>query len=91
MGAITRYLVTAAALILLSACGKLATNVDTGTANQILHLGNGSEPSGLDPHLITDVGASRIVSELLEGLVGLHPKTLTPEPAAASSWHEYRR
>ena len=86
MRAITRYLVTAAALILLSACGKLATNVDTGTANQILHLGNGSEPSGLDPHLITDVGASRIVSELLEGLVGLHPKTLTPEPAAASSW-----
>jgi oligopeptide transport system substrate-binding protein len=86
MGAITRYLVTAAALILLSACGKLATNVDTGTANQILHLGNGSEPSGLDPHLITDVGASRIVSELLDGLVGLHPKTLAPEPSAASSW-----
>jgi oligopeptide transport system substrate-binding protein len=86
MRATTRYLVTAAALILLSACGKLATNVDTGTANQILHLGNGSEPSGLDPHLITDLGASRIVSELLEGLVGLHPKTLAPEPAAASSW-----
>ncbi len=86
MGAITRYLVTAAALILLSACGKLATNVDTGTVNQILHLGNGSEPSGLDPHLITDVGASRIVSELLEGLVGLHPQTLSPEPSAASSW-----
>jgi oligopeptide transport system substrate-binding protein len=86
MRATTRYLVTAAALILLSACGKLATNVDTGTANQILHLGNGSEPSGLDPHLITDVGASRIVSELLEGLVGLHPKTLSPEPSAASSW-----
>lgn len=86
MRATTRYLVTAAALILLSACGKLATNVDTGTANQILHLGNGSEPSGLDPHLITDVGASRIVSELLEGLVGLDPKTLAPEPSAASSW-----
>jgi oligopeptide transport system substrate-binding protein len=86
MRATTRYLVTAAALILLSACGKLATNVDTGTANQILHLGNGSEPSGLDPHLITDVGASRIVSELLEGLVGLNPKTLAPEPSAASSW-----
>jgi oligopeptide transport system substrate-binding protein len=86
MRATTRYLVTAAALILLSACGKLATNVDTGTANQILHLGNGSEPSGLDPQLLTDVGAARIVSEFLEGLVGLHPKTLSPEPSAASSW-----
>jgi oligopeptide transport system substrate-binding protein len=60
--------------------------VDTGTANQVLHLGNGSEPSGLDPHLITDVGASRIVAELLEGLIGLDPKTLAAEPAAASSW-----
>jgi oligopeptide transport system substrate-binding protein len=26
------------------------------------------------------------VSEVLEGLVGLNPKTLAPEPAAASSW-----
>lgn len=82
----TRYLIAAAVLMVLTACGKLATNVDTGTANQILHLGNGSEPSGLDPHLITDLGASRIVSELLEGLIGLNRKTLVPEPAGAASW-----
>ena len=82
----TRYLVIVVALMLLIACDKLATNVETGTANQILHLGNGSEPSGLDPHLITDLGASRIVSELLEGLIGLDRKTLAPESAAASSW-----
>lgn len=86
MRAATRHLLIITALILISACGRLATNVDTGTANQVLHLGNGSEPSGLDPHLITDVGASRIVAELLEGLIGLDPKTLAAEPAAASSW-----
>lgn len=61
-------------------------NVVTGTRGQILHLGNGTEPQGLDPHLITGVQEHRIVSALLEGLVSKNPATLAPEPGVAEQW-----
>jgi oligopeptide transport system substrate-binding protein len=49
-------------------------------------MGNGSEPPTLDPHLSTAVNSNIIISTLLEGLVTPNPKTLKPEPGAASSW-----
>ena len=64
----------------------MENNVDTGTAQQILHLGNGGEPPSLDPHLSTAVNSSNIISALLEGLVTPDPVTLEPEPGAAASW-----
>ncbi len=72
--------------LLTAACGPMDNNVDTGTAGQILHLGNGSEPPSLDPHLSTAVNSSNIISTLLEGLVTPNPKTLEPEAGAAISW-----
>ncbi|MGY8816107.1 MAG: peptide ABC transporter substrate-binding protein, partial [Gammaproteobacteria bacterium] len=53
---------------------------------QILHLGNGTEPQGLDPHVVTGVTEHNVIMSLLEGLVGLHPATLVPVPAVAESW-----
>ncbi len=52
----------------------------------ILHVGNGAEPQDLDPHLVTGVPESRILSALFEGLTDVDPRTLEPIPGAAESW-----
>ncbi len=75
-----------ALLCLLTACGPMENNVNTGTAKQILHLGNGGEPPSLDPHLSTAVNSGNIISALLEGLVTPDPVTLKPVPGVAASW-----
>lgn len=77
-------------LILCSLIGACTSgeppNVVTGTRNQILHISNGTEPQGLDPHLVTGVQEYRIISALLEGLVSKNPYTLAPEPGVAERW-----
>ncbi len=75
-------------LMALSGCtNDHNTNVITGALTQTLHIGNGAEPQDLDPHIVTGVTEHRIISALLEGLVGKDPKTLKPIPAVAESWH----
>jgi oligopeptide transport system substrate-binding protein len=54
--------------------------------DNILRLGNGDEPQGLDPHLISGVMEQNILSSLLEGLATEDPKTLQPIPGAAERW-----
>ena len=49
-------------------------------------LGNGSEPEGLDPHIVTGVPEHFILAALLEGLLNENPKTLAPEPGVAERW-----
>ncbi len=71
---------------LLSGCDLGPSNVESGTRNQILHLGNGTEPKDLDPHSVTGVPEHNIISALFEGLVTVNPKTLAPEPGIAASW-----
>tara|TARA_B110000438_G_scaffold78251_1_gene78439 strand:+ start:1329 stop:3128 length:1800 start_codon:yes stop_codon:yes gene_type:complete len=71
---------------LVLACSRPPSNVETGARDQVLHLGNGAEPQSLDPHIATSVGASHILSSLLEGLMSEHPKTLEPQPGVAESW-----
>ncbi|GAF93677.1 unnamed protein product, partial [marine sediment metagenome] len=53
---------------------------------QVFNWGNGTEPQDLDPHIVTGVPEHHIISELFEGLVSVHPKTLKPIPAMAESW-----
>ena len=53
---------------------------------QILRVGNGSEPKGLDPAKITGVPEAHIVSNLFEGLVSHDPVTLASIPGVAESW-----
>lgn len=71
---------------LAGGCGKRETRVEVGDREQILHLGNKSEPQELDPHIVEGVGEQNIISALLEGLTTENPKTLEPEPGSASSW-----
>lgn len=73
-------------LLLLSGCDLGPSNVESGTRDQILHLGNGTEPKDLDPHTVTGVPENNIISALFEGLISPHPQTLAPEPGIAASW-----
>lgn len=75
-----------AACLLLTQCSGGESRVDRGTAEGVLHIGNGAEPQGIDPHITTGVPESRILQALFEGLVGKDPATLDPIPAVAERW-----
>jgi len=71
----------------LSACKSSRSKADQCADDGVLLIGNASEPSGLDPQLVTGVSESRIISALLEGLITYHPKNDSePEPGMAESW-----
>ncbi len=74
------------ASIALTGCGPNQSNVQTGNAKQELFIGIGTEPEGLDPHLVTGVTEHYVMLSLLEGLVTVHPETLEIEPGMAKSW-----
>ncbi len=83
-----------AALTLLVGCGGGSeesggnglTRVQQGNLDGVLHFGNGIEPEGLDPHIVTGVSENKIVSALFEGLVTKSPVTLEAEPGVAETW-----
>ncbi|MEQ8409500.1 MAG: peptide ABC transporter substrate-binding protein [Gammaproteobacteria bacterium] len=79
----------AAVLLLLVGCGggeDGLTRVQQGNLDGVLHFGNGIEPEGLDPHIVTGNAENKIVSALFEGLVGKNPETLEVEPGVAETW-----
>jgi oligopeptide transport system substrate-binding protein len=73
-------------LLLCQSCGDVQTNTERAKHTGILHIGNGTEPVDLDPHIATGVPEHNIISALLEGLVAEHPKTLAPVPGIAKRW-----
>lgn len=73
-------------VLLLSACGKRGTAVDAGNREQVIHIGNLSEPNDLDPHVITSHQDSNIVATLFEGLALYDAKTAEPTPGVAERW-----
>ena len=77
--------VTLSSLMLL-ACGSGESRVAQGNREGILHYGNGTEPQGLDPHVVTGIPENHIVRALFEGLAVKNPWTLEPEPGVAQSW-----
>jgi oligopeptide transport system substrate-binding protein len=81
-----KCLCTITATALLLACGSGESNVVQGNREGILHFGNGTEPQGLDPHVVTGLPESHIVRALFEGLAVKNPYTLEPEPGVAQSW-----
>lgn len=72
--------------LFLAACGSGESNVVQGNRAGILHFGNGTEPQGLDPHVVTGIPEMNIVNALFEGLAVKNPYTLEPEPGVAQSW-----
>lgn len=71
---------------ILTACGTGESNVVQGNRDGILHYGNGAEPQGLDPHVVTGVPENHLIRALFEGLAVKNPVTLEPEPGVAERW-----
>lgn len=78
--------VLCSALICAGCSQEQLSNVDTGTRDQILHLGNGTEPQDLDPQTVTGEPERNIILALFEGLISRNPETLELIPAVAESW-----
>ena len=70
----------------LASCSQGESNVSKGNREAVLHYGNGTEPQGLDPHIVTGLPESHIVRALFEGLAVKNPYTLEPEPGVAQRW-----
>lgn len=71
----------------LAACGDRERATEEAARQGILLWGNGTEPKGLDPHLVTGVPEHHIIGSLIEGLIADHPTNdLIPEPGMAESW-----
>jgi len=73
-------------LFLIIGCSSSLTPVDDGLEKQIFHYGNGSEPQGLDPHIVTGVPEHHILISLCEGLTISNPNGGENLPGAAESW-----
>ena len=75
-----------AVVIFMSACSSSISPVDDGLGKQIFHFGNGSEPQGIDPHIVTGVPEHHLLISLCEGLTASNPKGGQNLPGAAESW-----
>ena len=75
-----------AASLLSTGCGNRESAVVSGTRDQILHFGNLSEPSDLDPHIINSLQDFNIVLSLFEGLTQYDPVDSHPIPGVATHW-----
>ena len=81
-----RHYILLFACAYLTGCGQNQSNVEKGNAEQELYIGIGTEPEGLDPHLVTGVTEHYVLLSLFEGLTTLHPETLAIEPGVALRW-----
>ncbi|MEH6610964.1 MAG: peptide ABC transporter substrate-binding protein [Halioglobus sp.] len=72
--------------LFLFACSSGESRVVQGNQAGILHYGNGTEPQGLDPHVVTGVPENHLIRALFEGLAVKNPYTLEPEPGVAERW-----
>lgn len=64
-------------ILLIALLGMIScdqeSQVDCGTREGILILGNSNEPKGLDPQAVSGVLESNIIGALFEGLISPHP------------------
>jgi len=79
-------IVLSALLLLLAACGRHGSNVESGNREQILHRGISPDISELDPQLSTVANDYAALHALFEGLVSEDPVDLHPVPAVAERW-----
>jgi oligopeptide transport system substrate-binding protein len=72
--------------IFIYSCSSSVSPVDDAIDKQIFHFGNGSEPQGIDPHVVTGVPEHNILIALGEGLTSSNPRGGDNLPGAAESW-----
>lgn len=76
----------AAIVLFQPSCKPRETVVERGIREQILHVGNGVEPSDLDPHTNTGSPESVILDTLFEPLIRRNKDITGFDPAAADHW-----
>ncbi|MEK9990726.1 MAG: hypothetical protein VW642_13420, partial [Halieaceae bacterium] len=86
VASLRKLILTFVLVTLVAGCGGGESNVVTGNRDGVLHYGNGAEPQGLDPHVVTGVPENHIIRALFEGLAVKNPITLEPEPGVAERW-----
>lgn len=74
-------------LLVWSGCNRNRSAVDQAYREHALHVGNGIEPSTLDPAINTGSAESAILGEIYEPLVERGPDGLSIIPAAAERWN----
>jgi oligopeptide transport system substrate-binding protein len=74
------------AALVPAGCARHETAVESGTRDQVLHLGNKDEPADLDPHTNNGATTNYILSSLFEGLVTLANDGTTIQPGMAERW-----
>ncbi|MBI3886775.1 MAG: peptide ABC transporter substrate-binding protein [Opitutae bacterium] len=67
-------------------CAKRESAVALGNRTGVLHFSIGSEPTDLDPQIVTGIGEAKVIHALFEPLVSFDPRTLKPVPALAERW-----
>lgn len=76
-----------AALLLLTACQPRLSSVERGIREQVLHAGNGVEPSTLDPQRNSGAPEAFILNELFDALVVANPDNVNEVlPNGAERW-----
>jgi peptide/nickel transport system substrate-binding protein len=58
-----------------------------GSASPVLIYAGASDPTYLDPALVSDGESFRVTTQIFEGLVALKPGTTTVIPALATTWN----
>jgi oligopeptide transport system substrate-binding protein len=86
MRSAVRFLFSVLGLLVAAGCSKRESVVDRGNREGVLHISVGSEPSDLDPQIVTGLGDARVAHALFEPLVTYEPVTFAPKPALAERW-----
>ena len=71
---------------ILGCSSQESLDVESANKQGILLLDNGTEPQGLDPHIVTGVTEHKIIIALFEGLTMQNPQGEGVIPGAAESW-----
>ncbi|MET0263696.1 MAG: peptide ABC transporter substrate-binding protein [Rariglobus sp.] len=80
------FVVLAFAVSCLTGCLKKETPVEAARTSKTLLIGNGAEPSDLDPHIAVSYTDYNILVSLFEGLTVIDEATSKPLPGAAARW-----
>jgi peptide/nickel transport system substrate-binding protein len=81
-GIIRRLVLPLAALAVLVAAGSAGGASKAGT----LVFAGASDPTYLDPALVSDGESFRVTNQIFEGLVGLKPGSTVVKPSLATKW-----
>jgi len=73
-------------IFFLVSCGETISPVDSSIETGVFHFGNGSEPQGIDPHIVTGVPEHHILISLCEGLTIPNLNSGANLPGVAESW-----